>query len=720
MIVKDERAVIARCLESVKGWIDYWVIVDTGSTDGTQHLIQDCLKDIPGELFERPWIDFGHNRNEALDLARGKGDYLLFIDADDRLLFSPSFAMPVLDKDYYLVMQQAVHEHASVNHPIILMIRDLPEFKWEGAVHEAILFDSSRSYELLSGVTSEYLHDGKRALDPEKHQKDIRLLEQALQRDPQNSRNVFYLAQTYLGAGQYASALSAYEKRIEMGGRRDEIYHCMLGIGVLQKILGVSSFIQTFCDAYLFRPTRAESLYELSRHYLETDNCFLGYLVAELAVSIPPPQDLFVQPWIYEWGALENFALSALGLGEEKLATAALNQLLSLPELPLDRRQKLESCVPRSEKNKKKKTVCLNMIVKDESRVIQRCLDSVKNLIDYWVIVDTGSTDGTQRIVQDYLHDIPGELHERPWVNFGHNRNEALALARNKCDYILFIDADDRLVFAEDFSMPDLDKDYYILMQKVTKETASVLNPIILLIQDHPDFYWEGVLHEAICYKNAKKGGLLHGVINEYLHDGNRSKDPFSYAKDIQILLKAQENNPDDTRIVFYLGQTYRAAGDFVSSLSSYEKRIAMGGDKGEIYLSMHSAALLQRALQYDPDVFMKTLADAYIYRPLRIEPLYELAGYLYKSGNYFLSYLVSQYALSTHPHPPADILVQPWMYEWGACLQFYLSAFKIEEYKDAYEALQNLLEEPNFPVRLKDENLPNIVKLEHLLGNAI
>ena len=46
-----------------------------------------------------------------------------------------------------------------------------------------------------------------------------------------------------------------------------------------------------------------------------------------------------------------------------------------------------------------KKTVCLNMIVRNESSVIQRCLDSVKGFIDYWVIVDTGSIDGTQKIV---------------------------------------------------------------------------------------------------------------------------------------------------------------------------------------------------------------------------------------------------------------------------------------------------------------------------------
>jgi glycosyltransferase involved in cell wall biosynthesis len=90
-------------------------------------------------------------------------------------------------------------------------------------------------------------------------------------------------------------------------------------------------------------------------------------------------------------------------------------------------------------------TVCLNMIVKNEAPVIRRCLDSVRPIIDHWVIVDTGSTDGTQDIIREHLKDVPGELHERPWKDFAHNRSEALALARPLGGYSLIIDADDTL-----------------------------------------------------------------------------------------------------------------------------------------------------------------------------------------------------------------------------------------------------------------------------------
>jgi len=96
--------------------------------------------------------------------------------------------------------------------------------------------------------------------------------------------------------------------------------------------------------------------------------------------------------------------------------------------------------------SKKTNTITLCMIVKDESHVIERCLSSVAPLVDYWVIVDTGSTDGTQQKIKDFFdrNGIPGELHEIPWVDFGTNRSKALELAQSTVyDYSLMIDADE-------------------------------------------------------------------------------------------------------------------------------------------------------------------------------------------------------------------------------------------------------------------------------------
>ncbi len=103
MIVRDEAAVIERLLGSLRGLIDTWVICDTGSVDGTPALIAQALSGIPGELHERPWQDFGHNRTELMRLARGTADYLLLLDAD--MTIEQSAALPKLDADAYLLRE---------------------------------------------------------------------------------------------------------------------------------------------------------------------------------------------------------------------------------------------------------------------------------------------------------------------------------------------------------------------------------------------------------------------------------------------------------------------------------------------------------------------------------------------------------------------------------------------------------------------------------------
>src|SRR5690606_21344236 len=64
---------------------------DTGSTDGTQELVRRTLGDLPGSLLEHDWVNFGHNREQALQAARelpeSRGDdYVLWIDADEELV----------------------------------------------------------------------------------------------------------------------------------------------------------------------------------------------------------------------------------------------------------------------------------------------------------------------------------------------------------------------------------------------------------------------------------------------------------------------------------------------------------------------------------------------------------------------------------------------------------------------------------------------------------
>ena len=97
---------------------------------------------------------------------------------------------------------------------------------------------------------------------------------------------------------------------------------------------------------------------------------------------------------------------------------------------------------------KRNPTLCLATVCKNEEVCIQRLLESVYRFIDYWVIVDTGSTDRTCEIIESFFAEkgIPGELHHEEWVSFGHNKTNMMSYAKDKADYLLHIDADDYLV----------------------------------------------------------------------------------------------------------------------------------------------------------------------------------------------------------------------------------------------------------------------------------
>ena len=344
-----------------------------------------------------------------------------------------------------------------------------------------------------------------------------------------------------------------------------------------------------------------------------------------------------------------------------------------------------------------KKTICLNMIVKNEAHVIARCFASIKHLIDTWVIVDTGSTDGTQSVIRNLLKDIPGELHERPWVNFGHNRQEALELARGKSDYVMFIDADDELIFEDNFKMPDLESDAYYIKQKESLENVFREHDICLLAKNDGDFEWNGTLHEYLKLKKQKSIGFIPNVKNRYNGDGDRSKDQNKIKKDIDLLKEAINKNNDVPRSTFYLARTYWSIKAFSTAIKYFEKRAELGGNEQEIYHSLLYIAICQRKLNYPSEVFVKSFCRAHLYRPSRAEAIYELTRYFTDTQNYLLGYLTAKVGISI-PRSRDDLFVETWVHSWGAALYFLICAFHIGAYKEAYQALQYLQSNSEFP----------------------
>lgn len=346
----------------------------------------------------------------------------------------------------------------------------------------------------------------------------------------------------------------------------------------------------------------------------------------------------------------------------------------------------------------KKQTVCLNMIVKDESKVITRCLESIKPLIDYWVIVDTGSSDNTREIIKEYMKDIPGKLYERPWKNFGYNRNEALILAKGNADYILFIDADEVLEFDSSYTLPLLEKDFYYIMTRLggTKYAR------VQLIKDKLNWEWKGVLHEYVDTPEATSSAELGGITNFVRYDGFRSTDPQKYLKDAAILQKAVEEDPANTRNVFYLAQSYKDAGNHAKGLEYYQRRVEMGGWDQEIFYSLLQIGLLKEVLNYPSEEIIDAYYKAFSYRPTRAEPLYWLAGYYRRSGNNAAGYLISKAGL-TIPTSNDLLFVDSWIYDYGLLFEYSICSYWLSKYQESFESNIKILSMKNIPQNIRE-----------------
>jgi len=355
----------------------------------------------------------------------------------------------------------------------------------------------------------------------------------------------------------------------------------------------------------------------------------------------------------------------------------------------------------------RKPTIGLCMIVKNEASIIRRCLHTVLPLIDHWTIVDTGSTDGTQEVIRAFfdemrhIKDVPGELHERPWQDFAHNRSEALALARPKADYSMIIDADDTLTIPEGFVMPDLTKDNY----HFDIHYGNVLHRRQQLVKNTLPWCYKGVLHEFITCEGSKTEGHLPLIIN-CGRDGDRRKDPQRFIKDAAILEKAIAEETDPLMVqrnTFYLGQSWRDAGEHEKSIEAYLRRADQGGWIEEVYVSLLWAARQMVEKEYPDYKIIQTFGRAIAVCVARSEAWHGLAKYYRDAGRFADGYYAAARGLVASM-PDGGLFLEPWVYQYGLLDEFAVSSYHSGHYDQSLQSCEALLSRSHtYPAEYKE-----------------
>ena len=342
MIVKNEAAVIARCLQSVASWIDTWTIVDTGSTDNTVEVIESTTQalGIPGRLHHRLWQDFGHNRSEAIELARAHSDYLLFIDADEVLQWQGG-SRPALQADAYSYIMQ----HGELRYERIAIVSTRLPWRYVGVLHEYPDCGQPIKAQVLHGLSVLYGYDGARSRNPQKFLDDAAVLERALKVEPANARYWFYLAQSWRDAGCLEKAVVCYEQRASMGDWEEEAWYSQYQVARLQSRLGLplAQVCESFRLAYERRPSRAESLLWWAVALRAQQQWHSALLLLKAAFPLSLSTDsLFVEPDCYGWRCADELALALFHTNCKTDAHKAWSVALKL-NVPAEEQARIEA-----------------------------------------------------------------------------------------------------------------------------------------------------------------------------------------------------------------------------------------------------------------------------------------------------------------------------------------------------------------------------------------
>ena len=364
-----------------------------------------------------------------------------------------------------------------------------------------------------------------------------------------------------------------------------------------------------------------------------------------------------------------------------------------------------------------KNSVCLCMIVKDEAETLIRTLDSVLNVIDRALIVDTGSTDNTVSLANEWLvkNNIPGIVVSREWHNYAHNRNEALDLAKKQgCDYILFMDAHTYLrgnIAAIKGGLGGYD------CYDIEERYLDVIYSRPLIVRSQLPWAWVGVTHEYLMCLQPHIQQMLKDVWRE--RDGkNPEQMSQKLNRDYEMLMDEHKKNPEDSRTTFYLAQTCRDLGKYNQSYALYLSRTTMGAWDEEVWFSLYQVALALERMRKPESEIVNAYLTAYEFRPSRAEALYQLARYYRGLGKNSLAFLFSEKAVCI-PKPDDRLFVEIEVYTWKSIDEMAVSAYQLGDYRLCASGCQMIINRvpEDQLLRIKD-NLK--FALEKLGGNDV
>lgn len=381
------------------------------------------------------------------------------------------------------------------------------------------------------------------------------------------------------------------------------------------------------------------------------------------------------------------------------------------------------------EKTMKKPTICLATVCKNEEGCIERLLESVHQFIDYWVIVDTGSTDRTCEIIEEYFRKkgIPGELHHDEWVSMGHNKTRMMEYAKGKTDYLIHIDADDYMVGQVDKN--DLKEGYHAFFFGAIRGATKYKTWVIF--DNRVTWRFIGVAHTLIKCVEIPIFQTLDLSENPYymvsvLDGGARSHDPEKYYKDALSLQKqffdTLLEDPDDLnmRSVFYTAQSYFDCGRAEEALKWYRLYTKMDNRWIEEEFESHMRiSRCMMSLGWDIKKIEKQMLVAIRIFPDRAETFFRLGMHCNSVKEFDLAYkYLKEASNKSLEEVQGKYLLFVDSYAYGSAVKDELSVacYWTGRYEEGYRHLMEIIDREDFSDH-RERLLENKKHFENMMG---
>lgn len=323
------------------------------------------------------------------------------------------------------------------------------------------------------------------------------------------------------------------------------------------------------------------------------------------------------------------------------------------------------------------------LIVKNEAQTIERCLASARAAgVTVFTIVDTGSTDTTWEILERQPDVNYGLL---PWVNFGHNRSEAFALARGTADWLLALDSDMTVEIDPGWE-PDPSVDAYMLEMG----TGDFSYRLPLLLKGDQEWKSYGAVHEYTARADGSLGKREPTDAVRITHHGEGRSSPEKSRWHLDLLEAEMAAEPWNPRPVFYAAQTARELSETEKARQLYVLRVSMGGWDEEVAVAARWAAVLEPEW---PERCAGLIA-AWEMRPSRLEPLCDLLRELNSRGHHQTAYRLSTGLVAASQ----DVLFVDRSVEWQVPFERSIAAWWTGHYDEFLRLSMALLENPRLP----------------------